>query len=84
MYRTTRKFAWWPKRVWKSINPDPTKPALGNWVKIWLREYWIVEKANIVADCGGIYIEVDNWQYYVGDYYSREYADNVVKDKNKL
>ena len=77
MYRTTKIFAWWPKRVWKRLCDDPGLCSEGEWRSIWLRSYYIVEKLRYKDVMMG-----NLWQYAGGNYYDRIDANRITMEKN--
>ncbi len=64
--RVTRKYAWLPMQVWK-YKETIGDTKLGTWVRIWLKEYWIVEKLTAAG-----------WKYYTGDYLEKQHADQLL------
>jgi hypothetical protein len=52
---------------------------IGDWRKIWLRSYYVIEKAKIINDYGAYGTTYRDFKYYTGDYLNKTDAEFTLK-----
>ena len=80
-YRITKKFAWLPTYVWSFTNTSSDGTHLGEWKRVWLKYWYIIESANVISDCGGVLLELEPWKFFTGNYANHS---DALKDLNLI